>query len=84
MMEKTQFNARVQKGLKQAAVQVAEAGDFTTEEIVEIALANLFGTQDELMVAKRNKVQRIVAQLNLKLSFKGPQLLLVGIGSLAG
>jgi hypothetical protein len=69
-MGKTQFNVRIKPVMKDAAIKVAEASEFTRDDIVEAALVALFGTQDKWLLAKRDRVQQIAKDLNL--SFKDP------------
>lgn len=73
-MEKSQFNTWVRPTIKEATERIARASEFSKSDIVEIALASLLGTSDELMLAKRNKVQKIAAEMGVKCTFKAAQL----------
>lgn len=74
-MKKEQFNARIRPDLKRAASTVAAALDWTKEEIAEVALANLLGTRDELMIVKKRKAEKVSRELNLSFNPVQDQLL---------
>lgn len=71
---KEQFNVRIPSNLKETAVAIAEALRFSREEMAEIAWASLFGTQDAEILAKRQKVEKLVKELGLSFDFSERQL----------
>ena len=65
MKTKSQFNTRVDSDLKRATKTLAGALNWTIEEITEVALASAFGARDELVQAKRKKLEQESRRLNL-------------------
>lgn len=72
-MEKRQFNARLPLPLRRAAINIADRLDWTREEIAEVAYATLFGSNDRLILAKKEKVEEVVKQLSLSFNDAEPQ-----------
>jgi antitoxin component of RelBE/YafQ-DinJ toxin-antitoxin module len=62
-MKKEQFNVRIPAELKSAAVTVAARLGWSNEEICKIALANLMGSQDDLVLAQRRLAMKVAKDL---------------------
>lgn len=62
---KHQLNNRVPIPIWDATQKVREKLEWTGDDIAEVAFAYLFGSKDELIVAKRNKIQKACKELGL-------------------
>jgi predicted transcriptional regulator len=71
-MEKAQFNVRLPGDLRAATLKIADALDYTRDEIAEVALATLLGGRDEVVKAKWKKAQRTARLLKLAATFNPP------------
>ncbi len=76
-MEKEQFNVRLPVELKRAAAAVAGALGWSNQELVHVALAELLGRRDELVIVKRKMA--LQAAKHLKVSFKDADSQSVGL-----
>ncbi len=62
---KEQFNARVRKEVRDVADKLSNELNFTNEELVEVMLAALIGTKDNVIDAKRVMAQMKAKELSL-------------------
>ena len=65
---KEQFNARLRPEVRDVTSQLSLELNFTNEELVEVCLAALIGTKDNVIEAKRLMAQNKAKEL--KLSFE--------------
>lgn len=70
-MTKIQLNNRLKPEIVTAVTQVREAVPFSKDELAEVAWASLLGSRDPLIEAKRSKINQVVKQLKIKLTFNG-------------
>ena len=71
IMEKKQFNARIPAKLRRATSLVVASLEWSNEDIAEVALATLLGSRDELLLAKKRKIEQAAKELHL--SFDLPE-----------
>lgn len=73
-----QFNTRVRSTLFQAVTQVCDRLEWTKDEVAEVALATVLGSQDSLMREKRKRIVEAAKQLEIALTFNPPEFQLAG------
>ena len=76
-MKKEQFNTRIPAPLRRAVAAVAGALDLTNEQMAEIALATLLGSEDAAVQSRQKKIEQTAKRM--RLSFDEPQLQLAGV-----
>lgn len=78
-MEKEQFNARIPKDLKSAALTASARLGWNNEELVKLAFSHFFGSRDTMIKAKRGLAVKVAKELNL--TFKEPEVQDQGIAA---
>jgi len=63
------MNVRVRPPVKQGVDAVCNRLDYTRDDVVEVAMAALFGSTDGVMREKRKKIQEVARQMKIALSF---------------
>jgi hypothetical protein len=66
MKTRQQLNTLVPNWTKRAVVTVAKKSPFDQGEIVEVAVALLFGNTDEWLIAKQRKIAEIIKSEGIK------------------